>query len=73
MSAYVICCNDSVEYVVVPSSSGSDAEAEAQAKLKLEELAKDYYDRHQLRFEMDYAAYRKRYYWHIHETPWVSA
>lgn len=57
MDAHVICCNDSVEFVVLND--------EAKAKTKLEELRTDYYARHKWHFKNE-AEYRIRCYWHIH-------
>jgi hypothetical protein len=70
-AAHVICCNDSVEHVVIGT--------EEQAQAKLEELAKEHFDRfggntgeyddHSLYRhlgETPYERYRQRLYWHIH-------
>jgi hypothetical protein len=66
--AHVICCNDSVEYVVLGSLM--------RANEKMEELARAMYERQgeahwrdQMRYstaKSPYAAFRDRCYWHIH-------
>ena len=60
---YVICCNDSVEAVVVDD--------EKLAKKELERLAKKHYDSFfELTHPMEtYVAYRRQHYWHIHSVP----
>lgn len=64
MKAFVICLNDSVEFVVL--------HFEKKAKIKMEELAEKYWDRNKGnivdQFVEDYIDYRNRYYWHIHEV-----
>ena len=56
--AHVICCNDSIEYVVLDN--------EEQALIKLEEIARGKYEKfYKWEFE-DYEEYRKRLYWHLH-------
>jgi len=70
--AHVICCNDSVEHVVVGTKEA--------ARLKLRILADAYYkrmggDAHwrpEMRWsnaETPYEAFRQRCYWHIHTVP----
>ena len=53
--AHVICCNDSVEFVVV----GSEHEAELE-KLALRD---NHFRRYDIKNRTDYD---NRYYWHIH-------
>jgi len=58
---YVICCNDSVEACTTNKSL---------AKNWLEVLATEHYLRYKVNFPpMTYEEYRKRLYWHMHETP----
>jgi len=66
--AYVICCNDEIEAVVI----GNESLAE---KMK-EKIAKEYYHKKQIFFKTSwgiktYEEYRKRFYWHIHDAPSV--
>lgn len=66
--AHVICCNDSVEYVLLGS--------EEAAEVKLEQLAKEYFDKcgggnhwpprtFQPRPMNSYEVYRQQIRWHI--------
>ncbi len=57
MKAHVICCNDSVKFVVI----GDEADAEH----KLEELASEEFEK-QADDDMTYAEYRVIRFWHIH-------
>jgi len=57
--AHVICCNDSVEFVVIDN--------EVAAKDKIQELAEENYVRNRWNFK-SYEEYRKIYYWHIHSV-----
>ena len=59
MTAYVICCNDAVEFVVLDDKD--------KAKKTLEALAKDEFDNNRYGVICkDYKDYRSQYYWHIH-------
>jgi len=63
MKAYVICCNDSIEYVVLDSS--------IVANTKKEELKKEHFTKNKHAFD-DYESYEHRCYWHLHEVPYGS-
>lgn len=56
--AYVICCNDSVEFVVI----GSEEEAEKKLLVLKEE------DRQKVCNRDIKEDYNRCYYWHIHEV-----
>lgn len=59
MKAYVICCNDSIEKVVLSNKES--------AQKVLGSLSKKSYDRH----KFDYATYKdyqKMFYWHLHKV-----
>jgi len=71
MQAHVICCNDSVEHVVIGT--------EAQAQTKLEELRAADFERNKWSYQEVRGlsnpsvvlqtredVYKHRYYWHIH-------
>ena len=57
MEAHVICCNDSVEYVVIDN--------EQKAIWKMAELKADYFERNKWTFKTE-KEYGQRCYWHIH-------
>lgn len=59
MKAYVICINDSIEYVII------DDEEKANSKMK--ELSMKYYLKNQYVFS-SLADYKNRCYWHIHSV-----
>lgn len=59
MKAYVICCNDSVEYVVLDD--------EEKANKKKEELAEKHFNSCKWSYK-DYEEYRKLAYWHLHDV-----
>lgn len=58
MKAHVICCNDSIEYVVLDD--------EPLAIGKMLELKNAYFERNKWAFNGDQEAYNRRCYWHIH-------
>lgn len=62
VEAFVICLNDSPQYVHLGTMG--------KAKEKLEQLAKEYYDRNSLKFSIkSYDEYRhSMYYWHIRQV-----
>lgn len=57
--AYVICCNDSVEAVVLNDKS--------RAEEKMELLAQAHYNRNPGNWE-SYESYRQLCYWHLHDV-----
>ncbi len=59
-TAHVICCNDSVEYVVVDD--------EAAAEIKKDELSKRDYDTRYKWTYPTYEEYKHTLYWHIHSV-----
>jgi len=59
MTAYIICCNDGTEYVVLQD--------EAKAKAKMAELKEAYYRRQKWSFNSR-EEYNIRCYWHLHEV-----
>ena len=59
----VICCNDSVEAVVLPTSKKPSREIK-------ESLAEGHYGR--LKTSDTYGEYRSHYYWHIHTVPFFE-
>ncbi len=63
MESYVICCNDSVECVVL------DTEKVAQAKL--ERMREEYYAL-TLHIWPDKKTYRQECFWHIHTVPFIG-
>ena len=56
MKFYVICLNDSVEYVVVDNYN--------RAQLKMVELNADYYDKYKNLFDSE-GEYKTRCHWHL--------
>jgi len=68
--AYIICCNDSNEYVVLDD--------EKKADKVLQELKDDDYKQKRLKLQSSYQTnktigfeeYSRLYYWHIHEVPY---
>lgn len=73
MKAHVICCNDSVEFVVLYD--------EEKAKAKLEQLARNDFNRQpygwtigtsHIGTDAEWKAYRHRCYWHIHTVEVVQ-
>lgn len=62
-TAYVVCCNDSVEAVVPHTCT------EVQAEAIKEKMAREAFDRNP--YEEDYGRYRGLYYWHVHGVPVV--
>ena len=58
MNAHVICCNDSIEYVVLDD--------EPLAIGKMLELKNAYFERNKWAFNDDQEAYIRCCYWHIH-------
>ena len=60
MKAYVITCNDSIEFVVLNN--------EYMANQKKDELCMNYYNKNRYSFE-DYKAYRLRYLWDVRKIP----
>ena len=59
MKAYVICCNDCVQYVILNS--------EAAAITKKNELKAQYFKKMKWQFD-SYEEYDNRYFWHLHEV-----
>lgn len=55
--AHVICCNNSVKYVVLDDT--------VKAEEKLEQLSRKDYEEHATPLFEDYNEYRSSYYWHI--------
>ena len=65
LTAYVVCCNDSVK-AVVPYTCTKE-----QADVIKKRLAREHFDRHP-HIKRDYKAYRSIYYWHLHGAPVVA-
>ena len=63
--AFVICCNDAIEFVVIGSYD--------LAENKMKELKQQHYTQN---FEYDrsisFEQYQKIYYWHIHEVDYIE-
>ncbi len=58
MVAHVICCNDSVEAVVIGNQS--------DALIKKEEMSKDAFEKVKWQYGRDYERYCHTFFWHIH-------
>jgi hypothetical protein len=65
MIAHVICCNDSVEGVVV--------EGEDIANLAMEKAKRAYFEKRKWAWPEGYESYERQCYWHIHTVPCLSA
>ena len=60
--AFVICCNDFPDSIVLGSYQTATA--------KMEERAKEFYERSEARFRYEsYEQYRRQCYWHVHSVP----
>lgn len=57
MKAYVICCNDSVEFIVLNSRTA--------ANIKKDELKKEYFKKNSHSFS-NIIDYENQCYWHLH-------
>ncbi len=62
MKAYVICCNDSVEYVVL-----NDIDA---ANTKKEELKNECFEKNKWLFD-DYESYERMCYWNLQDVAYT--
>lgn len=58
--AHVICCNDMVVHVHLGD--------EAAANNLKEQLARADFERNVFHYDKDYAKYRSRCYWHVHDV-----
>lgn len=63
MKAYVICCNDSVEYVVL-----NDEDA---ANIKKEELKNEYFEKNKHHLFDGYESYERICYWHLQDVSYT--
>lgn len=66
-TAHIICCNDSMELVVLDN--------EEQAQVKLNELADQHYDKAAMLNGQRFASrnyYNSIYYWHIHDIEYFK-
>ena len=64
MDAYVICCNDSIEHVVL--------DRETIANIKLVKLKKDFFERNKFNYK-DFAEYEHLCYWHLHHVAYTKS
>lgn len=68
MKAYVICCNDSIEFVVLDDEGKAKEKKEEMAKVDFERCKRQYI----LKEWEDYNEYRSIYYWHLHNVEYIS-
>lgn len=62
MKAYVICCNDSVEFVVLNS--------EEKANIKKDALKEEHFERNKHTFK-NREQYENRCFWHLHDVSYT--
>lgn len=62
-TAYIICLNDSTEFVILNDNKF--------ANKHMENLKKEYWDKNKFSFK-DYEEYETRCFWHIHSTKYID-